>query len=73
MQIEIMQDEKPILTVPWQPAATLQLQKDAKGLVIGGQLGLRNVKPGVYDLRVSVKDPKMKHPIQINVLFGIKN
>jgi hypothetical protein len=58
MQIEIMQDEKPILTTPWQPAATLQLKKDAKGLAIGGQLGLRNVKPSIYDLRVSVKGPK---------------
>jgi hypothetical protein len=73
MQIEIMQDEKPILTTPWQPAATLQLQKDAKGLAIGGQLGLRNVKPGIYDLRVSVKGPKMKRPVQISVSFGIEN
>ena len=73
MQIEIMQDEKPILITPWQPAATLQLKKDAKGLAIGGQLGLRNVKPGIYDLRVSVKGPKMKRPVQISVSFGIEN
>jgi hypothetical protein len=72
MQIEIMQDEKPILTIPWQPVTTRQLKTDAKGLMIGGQLGLRNVHPGIYDLRVSVKGPKMKRPIQTSVSLGIE-
>jgi VWFA-related protein len=72
MQIEILKDEKPILTIPWQPVATRQLGKDAKGLVVGGQLAMRNLQPGIYDLRVSVKSPKMKRPVQHSVAFGIE-
>lgn len=72
MQIEIMRDEKAILTVPWQPVTTRQFGKDAKGLVIGGQFSLQKIQPDIYDLRVSVKDSKMKKPIQCSVAFGIE-
>jgi VWFA-related protein len=72
MQIEILKDEKPIITIPWQPVTTRQLRKDAKGLVVGGQLAMQKVQPGIYDLRVSVKGPKMKRPVQRSVAFGIE-
>ncbi len=72
MQIEILKDEKPIITIPWQPVTTRQLGKDAKGLVVGGQLAMQKVQPGIYDLRVSVKGPKMKRPVQRSVAFGIE-
>jgi VWFA-related protein len=72
MQIEILQDEKPIVTIPWQPATTRQIGKDAKGLVIGGQFAMRNIQPGVYEMRVSVKDSKTKRPVQRSVPFGIE-
>jgi VWFA-related protein len=72
IEIEILQDEKTILTIPWQPVTTRQLGKDAKGLVVGGQFAMRNIQPGIYDLRVSVKDHKMKRPVQRSVAFGIE-
>jgi hypothetical protein len=72
MEIEILQDEKTILTIPWQPVTTMRLGEDAKGLVVGGQLAMRNIRPGIYDLRVSVKDHKMKRPVQRSVAFGIE-
>ncbi len=72
MQIEILKDEKAIIQVPWQPASSRQLGKDAIGLVIGGQLALQQMAPGIYDLRVSVKGPKMKRPVQRSVAFGIE-
>jgi hypothetical protein len=72
MQIEIMQDEKLILTIPWQPVTTRQFGKDAKGSVIGGQFALQKIQPGIYDLRISVKDSKMKKPVQCSVAFGIE-
>jgi VWFA-related protein len=72
MQIEILQDEKAIIRVPWQPASSRQLGKDAKGLVIGGQLALEQMQPGIYELRVSVKSQKMKRPVQRSVAFGIE-
>ncbi|HMB28194.1 MAG TPA: VWA domain-containing protein [Blastocatellia bacterium] len=72
MQIEIMQDEKPILTLPWQPVTSRQIGKDAKGLVVGGQFAMRSIQPGIYDMRVSIKDSKMKRPVQRSVPFGIE-
>jgi VWFA-related protein len=72
MQIEILQDEKPILTIPWQPVTTREIGKDAKGLVIGGQFALRNIQSGIYDMRVSVKDSKTKRPVQMSAPFGIE-
>ena len=72
MQIEIMQDEKPILTIPWQPVTSRQIGKDAKGLVVAGQFALGNFQPGIYDMRVSIKDSKMKRPVQRAVPFGVE-
>jgi VWFA-related protein len=71
MQIEILKDEKAIIQVPWQPVTSRQLGKDAKGLLIGGQIGLQQIPSGIYDLRVSVKSPKMKRPVQRSIAFGI--
>jgi hypothetical protein len=72
MQIEILKDEKPITTIPWQPAITRQLGKDTKGLLIGGQLAMPKIQPGLYELRVSVKGSRMKRPVQRIVAFGIE-
>ncbi|MGH9940396.1 MAG: hypothetical protein ACREAM_29490, partial [Blastocatellia bacterium] len=72
MQIEILRDEKPIMTIPWQPATTRQIGKDAKGLVIGGQLAIQKIPAGIYELRVSVKGFKVKRPAQRSVVFGVE-
>ncbi len=72
MLIEIMKDEKPAITVPWQPVTTRQIGKDAKGLIIGGQLAMDKIPAGIYELRVSVKSSKMKRPLQRSVAFGIE-
>ncbi len=72
MQIEILKDEKAIIQVPWQPVTTRQIGRDAKGLMIGGQLGLQKLPSGIYELRVSVKSSKMKRPVQRSVPFGIE-
>lgn len=72
MQIEILKDEKAILSVPWQPVTTRQIGKDAKGLVMGGQLTLRQLEPGIYELRISVKSPKAKRPVQRSAAFGVE-
>ena len=72
MQIEILKDEKPIITIPWQPVTARQLGKDSKGLVIGGQLAMPKMQPGIYELRVSVKGSSMKKPVQRSVAFGIE-
>lgn len=72
MQIEILKNEKPDVTTAWQPVTTRQIGKDAKGLIIGGQLAMPEIQPGIYELRVSVKGSRMKQPVQRSVTFGIE-
>ncbi|MGH9840619.1 MAG: VWA domain-containing protein [Blastocatellia bacterium] len=72
MQIEILKDEKPFVSTPWQAVATRLVGQDAKGMLIGGQLALGKTQPGIYELRVSVKSDKMKRPIQRSIPFGIE-
>ncbi|MGE0129812.1 MAG: VWA domain-containing protein, partial [Blastocatellales bacterium] len=73
MQIEILKDEKAVISIPWQPVTTRQIEKDAKGLVMGGQLTLQQLQPGIYELRISVKNAKQKRPVQRIVAFGIES
>ncbi len=72
MQIEILKDEKPISSLTWQPVTERQIGKDAKGLVIGGQLTLSKLQPAIYELRISIKGSKAKRPVQRSVAFGIE-
>ena len=72
MQIEILKDEKPIITIPWQPVTTRQIGKDAKGLVVGGQFAMPKIQPGIYELRVSASLPRMKRPVLRSVAFGVE-
>jgi hypothetical protein len=71
MQIEILKDEKPVLSVPWQTVTSRMLGKDEKGVTIGGQLGV-GLPAGVYELRISLKEPKQKRPVSCIVPFGIE-
>jgi len=72
MRIEILKDEKPVITVPWQPVTTRQIGKDAKGLIIGGQLAMQKIPAGIYELRVSVSLAKVKRPAQRSIAFGVE-
>ena len=72
MQIEILKDEKAIISLPWQSVTTRLVGKDAKGMLLGGQLSLPKLQAGIYELRVSVKTARMKRPTQRNIAFGIE-
>lgn len=72
MQIELLRDEKSLITIPWQPASSRIVGRDAKGLTLGGQLVLPRMPAGIYELRISIKNAKNKRPIQRSVLFGIE-
>jgi VWFA-related protein len=72
IQIEILKEEKPFVTLPWQPAKTRELGRDAKGVALGGQLEIGDIAPGIYELRISVKTARMKRPIQRVTPFGVE-
>lgn len=71
VQSEIVQDENIIFKSDWQPASERLIKQGAKGLELGGILEL-NVKPGIYEMRISVKDAKAKKTVQQSAIIGVE-
>jgi hypothetical protein len=71
MKIDILQDEKPVYEGPWRDIASRMIRSDSKGAELGGRVPL-GLPPGLYELRVSVKEAKSKKPLQQTVTFEIE-
>ena len=71
MQWEIAEASKVIHQTGWQPVAARLIGRDKKGIEIGGQLAL-TLRPGLYELRISVTDSKSKKTTQRTVPFAIE-
>lgn len=72
IQTEIVQGEQQVYRSEWQAVSSRALEKDKKGTLVAGNLKLNNVKPGIYELRVRVKDSKSKKPAERAILFGVE-
>ncbi len=72
MQTEFMQGGKSIAQSPWQPVSARQIGEDRKGIMIGGQIQLEGLKPGIYEIRMTVKDPQSKRTVQRTAPFGVE-
>jgi hypothetical protein len=70
MQSQITESGQVIQRTDWQPVASRVIGRDKKGLEIGGQLML-TLPPGLYELRISVKNDKSGETSQRVVTFGI--
>lgn len=57
LKVEVLQSEKSVYAGEWQPLAPRIVRSDRLGTEVGGQLKME-VEPGIYTLRVTVKDPK---------------
>ena len=71
MQVEFVNGSEVIAQSGWSAIATHQVGKDKLGILVGGEVPVPNVKPGVYELRVALKDPKSKQNLQAITEFGI--
>jgi VWFA-related protein len=72
MQTEFMQSGRTIAQSEWQPAFARKIGEDNKGALIAGQLQLEGLKPGIYELRITVKDPQSKRSVQRAAPFGVE-
>lgn len=72
MQVEVVQLDKLIYQGQWGGVESRVVEKDGKGIEVGGSLTLNGVNPGVYELRVSVKSPGLKKPVQRVASFGVE-
>lgn len=71
IKVEILNSERVAYQGGWQPLASRTIRRDAKGIEAGGQLEL-GLAPGIYSLKVTVKDPKSKKPIERTADFEIE-
>ncbi len=70
MKVEVVQGEKEFYSGDWQPLAARAVRSDAKGVEAGGQLRL-TLPPGLYTLRVTVKDSASRKTVQRESDFEI--
>lgn len=71
-QTQIVQGDRTIFQTPWLPITDRSVAKDKISIEIGGELELKAVNPGLYELRVLVKTPKTVQTLQRAVLFGVE-
>jgi VWFA-related protein len=69
-QAELLQHGKPVVQGEWR--AVSAGEKDNKGISLSGQVNLVGFGPGIYELRVTVKDPQSKQTAQRTAVLGIE-
>jgi len=72
MQVEVAQGDRLIYQGQWAGVESRVVEKDNKGIEVSGSLTLSGVKAGVYELRVAVKRPNSKKPVQRVASFGVE-
>lgn len=70
MKVEVLRGEAPVYEGPWQPLRSRSIRSDKTGVEAGGEITL-GVEPGVYTLRVTVKDVKSNKSTQQTVDFEL--
>lgn len=71
IQSELTLGEQSIYRSEWQPVADRLIRLGKKGFDTGGQINL-DLAPGLYELRIMVKDPKSNRSAQQSVLFEVE-
>ncbi|MDQ3907696.1 MAG: VWA domain-containing protein [Acidobacteriota bacterium] len=59
VKVDIVREDDPVYEGSWQPLASRAVRRDAKGVEAGGQLRA-SLAPGLYTLRVTLKDASNK-------------
>jgi len=74
MQVEIFKDDSPVFQSQWASVESRTVEKDSKGIEVGGSFKLSGIRSGIYQLRVSVHapGPTMKKPLQRVVSFAVE-
>jgi hypothetical protein len=73
LKSELLGGGKPVKKSQWMPLAADKKDMDEKGQVyVGGKVDLAGLKPGLYELSVSVKDTRLNKTVQRSAIFGIE-
>jgi len=60
IQAQILQDEKIVLEDAWLPLSSFILTKSSDAVEFGSRLKAPDFKPGLYTLRILVKEPQSR-------------
>jgi VWFA-related protein len=71
MQAEILQNEQSIYRGQWQPIASRIVEEDKNNPGLSGQIPML-LKPGLYELRISVKGRDAKQSLQQSAIFRVE-
>jgi VWFA-related protein len=70
---EFLQGGAPVKQEPWRPITAEEAKTDSKGWFdITGKVDLAEFKPGIYEMRISVKDNKSDVSAQRSAIFGVE-
>ncbi len=72
LKVEISQGDALVYAGDWQPLSSRIMRNDSKGIEAGGQFKA-TLPPGIYTLRVSVKDSHSKKLVQQMVDFEVSS
>lgn len=70
---ELLRDGKPVKQESWRPIPAEDKNKDSKGWFdLDGDVELSGFDPGVYELRISVKNAAANNVVQRSAVFGVE-
>jgi VWFA-related protein len=73
MQTQFIQSgDQLVFQSQWRAVTSRAVQNDKKGIHVSEQFKLNSLKPGIYELRITVKDSKSKKPVERSVLFAVE-
>lgn len=72
VRVQILQDSKTVLEDVTIPFASLVIQKENNSVKFGSQINLKNLKAGMYEIRLTVASQKSKRTATVNKLFQIE-
>jgi hypothetical protein len=73
LRTEVLLDGKPLQPEQWKPISKEEMDVDSKGWFdLDGEVDLGGFKPGIYELRVSIKDARSNKTVQRAAVFGIE-
>ena len=72
VKLEIMQGETRVYEGAWQPLGSRAIRSDRKGTEAGGRIKL-SLGPGVYTLRLTVKDAGSNQSVQQTTDFEVES
>jgi VWFA-related protein len=71
LQSEITAAGRSVYRSDWQPLETRAVGRDSKGVETAGHIAME-LEPGVYELRITVKEENKDRTVTQSVLFGVE-